>query len=466
MSVLSALLDSKVYTFEQAFGVKDITSSAMKSAIRDWYGLYYDREPTEKEDPCQRLPVTVVNKLTKTAFSEYAAAPAKESPNAAYAKNVLDGLDRRRKQAVQQALIGGECFLKPLFSANGRIDFSVIQRRNYLVLGRNETDALTDIGTQEATECGGFFYTLLERRSIDGNGYLTIESRLYRSDNRDVLGTEIPLATLDQYAALEQVNTLPQPVYSLGLIPVKCPAENTVDGSEDGVSVYAPASGLIHLINVNEAQINGEFERGESRIIVSGDMMEVGEDGKRRVLKDHVFTALDEPPEDIGITIFSPAFREQSFLARKTEYLRNIETLIGLKRGILSDVEQVEKTATEITSSAGDYNLTIIDFQEMWEDAVKEALRVCDLLGKMYEVQGCTGSIDPDKDVSINWGNGVLYDEDKTWAEYMNMVAAGMLKPEIALAWKFHLPWETAEDLEAIRENYMPEIQSMSEGSE
>lgn len=186
------------------------------------------------------------------------------------------------------------------------------------------------------------------------------------------------------------------------------------------------------------------------------------EDGKRRRLKDHVFTAVDEDPGDLGVTIFSPALREASFLARKTEYLRNIETLIGFKRGILSEVEAAERTATEVTSSAGDYNLTIQDFQQMWERTLRETVRVCAALEKMYRLSD--GRADPERDVVIDWGNGILYDEDKTWADYMQMVGAGMIKPEIALAWKFNLPWETPADLEKIRETYMPELETLLGG--
>jgi len=459
MSVFSALFDTKIKNFEQAFNVKDITTDNMKAAIREWYALYYADKSTETEDPCQRLPFTVINKLTKTTFSEYEA----KSENA-FAKTILNGLERRRKQSMQQTLIGGESFLKPLLLSDGRIEFSVIQRRNYLVLGRNETDAITDIGTQESTEIGGLYYTLLERRTIDPAGYLTIESRLYRSDSRDMIGIEVPLGTLDKYAALERANKLPNPLWSLGLIPVKCPAENCVDGSEDGVSVYAPAAGLIHLINVNEKQINGEFERGESRVIVSSDLMEKDTTTGKRRFKDHVFAGLDDDPENIGVTIFSPEFREQSFLARKTEYLRNIETLIGFKRGLLSNVEESDKTATEITNSSGDYNLTIIDFQQMWEVAVKEALRVCGILGKMYQIEGAV-DLNPEKDVTIEWGDGVLFDRTRTWQEYNSMVSSGLLKPEIAIAWYFDLPRpQTPADFEKIRAEYMPEMEELTGG--
>lgn len=460
MSVFSALFDNKTYNFEQAFGVKDITSSNMKSAIHDWYGLYYDTAPTDRENPCQRLPVAIVSKLYKTTFSEYSAQTKND-----FANVVLDALFRVRKKAVQNALIGGECFLKPVFSQSG-LFFSVIERRNVLVLERDDADRITSVGTAEKNAVGKLFYTLLERRTVDYDGYLTIESKLYRSDTESVLGVEVPLATLDKYAMLEPENRLPQPLWSVGLIPVSTPLENCVDGSPDCVSVYAPAAGLIHLINTNEAQINGEFDRGESRIIVSNDLLTAKDEYGRRKITDHVFSGIDDDPDNVGVTIFSPAFREQSFLARKAEYLRNIETLIGLKRGILSEVEAAERTATEITSSAGDYNLTIVDFQDAWETAVREAVRVCGVLGKMYKVPGADDHVDTEKDISVSWGNGILYDEDKVWTQYQSMVAAGLLKPEIAVGWYFDMPTETEKDLAKIREKYMPELQKMVDGGD
>jgi len=242
-------------------------------------------------------------------------------------------------------------------------------------------------------------------------------------------------------------------VGSVGLVDVKTPMVNCVDGSADPVSVYAAAVGLIRNINRNEAQLNGEFERGESRIIVSQDMLAKTKDGQRG-LKDHVFVGLDEDPETAGITIFSPALREASFLARKQEYLRNVENVIGLKRGLLSEVEAAERTATEITSSAGDYNLTVIDFQGMWEKAVRDAMQLCSVLGQLYKVEGAH-EIAEDA-IVINWGNGVLYDEEKTWTDYKDMVAKGLLKPEIAMGWRFNMPTKTEADLQKIRQQLMP----------
>ena len=57
----------------------------------------------------------------------------------------------------------------------------------------------------------------------------------------------------------------------------------------------------------------------------------------------------------------------------------------------------------------------------------------------------------------MDWGNGVLYDEDSTWAAYQEMVEKGLLRPEIALGWRFDLPWETEEQRAYIRKTYMPD---------
>ena len=438
-----------------AFGVEDITTPMMSKAVEEWFREYYNRERTDDSDASQRIPYVIVNKITRATFSEYTA----ESDDT-FAQSVLDAIGSKHKTGVQQSLIGGESLLKPVFTRNGSVKFSVINRSAYLVFGRDEDDILTDIGTSETTNVDGYQYTLLERRTVDADGYLTITSMLYRSMTAGVLGDPVPLSSLDKYAELEPSVTYSVPIGSIGLIPLRTPMENCIDGSADAVSVYAAAMGLIRSININEAQINSEFSRGESRIIVSGDMMETDERGNRE-FRDHVFSGLDDNPANIGVTIFSPELREQSFHARKTEYLRNMETLIGLKRGLLSDVETAERTATEITSSAGDYNLTIEDFQDMWEAAAREAVRVCGILGRLYGIFGAAEI--PDERIIIGWGDGILYNVERANQEMIAQLQMGLLAPERYLGWYYDMPHETPEERQAVRTRFMPTLDDMLE---
>lgn len=441
--------------YAAAFQANDVTTDKMRTAVNMWFQMYYQQLPINDEDPCQQIPYTIVRKLTKTVFSEYEA-----NSEDVFAADLLDALKEKAPQAMQMALIGGESLLKPIISKN-RIQFTVVPRHSVLVFGRDAAGRMTDIGTAEYSISGQWYYTLLERRTVDENGYLTIRNKLYRSRSSESLGQAAPLSSVPQYADLQEKYTFTKPVGSIGLISLRTPMVNCVDGSWDAVSVYAPALGLIRSINRNEYQLSGEFDRAESRILVSADLLKAGPDGKK-TFNEHLFVGLDEDPDTTGVTIFNPSIRESSFLARKQEYLRNVENVIGLKRGLLSEVEAAERTATEITSSAGEYNLTIIDFQKVWEHAVQETMRLCGILGQLYRIPGAKEV--PDGAVVITWGNGVLYDEAKTNSELLSQVQSGLLQPERYVGWYHNLPCNTPEERAAIRKDYMPD--SLEEGAE
>ena len=434
-----------IYSYEEAFGQADKTSTKMKQALEKWRELYYRQDVTAQADPCQRIAYTVVNKIVKTVFGEYRAY-AEDKVAAA----LLKKLDLIAKDAMQLALVEGECYLKPYVGVDG-ISFVTVARSNVLVFARDADGRPVDIGTAERSVYNGKYYTLLERRQVDAEGYLTITNRLYSSADSSRLGTQVALESCGKYENLPDSFRYPLPVGSVGLVRMKTPMLNCVDGSSDGVSVYGAAVGLIENIDKNEAQLNLEFANGQSRVFASADLLRRDSSGSSS-LEDTLFVGLDEDPESVGITVFSPNLREQAYLARKQEYLRNVESVIGLKRGMLSDANVEDRTATEITSSAGDFNLTVIDFQRMWQKALEEMLVLCAVLTKLYGLPAI-GSCN----VSVDWGNGVLYDESQTWQEYLQMVDKGLVKPEIALGWRFGLPADTAEDLAKIRKAWMPE---------
>ena len=419
-----------IYSYEQVFGVADKTTQAMRKAIERWFHMYYDATATDTADACQRIPYTVVNKLVRGVFGEYNTAGDTE-----FVRQVLSGVNEIKDTAMQLALIGGACYVKPCPETAG-FSFTLVPRNQALIFGADHRGRPTDMGLVERRVDGKYYYTLLERRTMDAHGYLTIQNRLFRSTDSRNVGAEIPLQNVPFYEGLAQEYRFQKPVGSVGLAELKVPVLNCVDGSRDGVSIYAAAEGLIRNIDQNEAQMNGEFKRGESRIIASRDLLD-GELG----LNSHLFVGLDDDPEHVGMTIFSPQLREESFLVRKQEYLRNVESLVGLKRGMLSDANMDKRTATEIAASATEYSLTVMSLQSAWQKVVEETISLCKTLAELYGM-----GVHRDGKASFDWGNGTLYDQDKTWAEYMDMVTKGVLKPEVALAWRFGMDEKTAKE--------------------
>ena len=344
-------------------GYGECGSAAMKRAVEQWYQMYFEDRARDGYDPCLRLPYTIVRKLVAAMFAEY-AGPAQ-----------LDGV---AQEAVSHALIGGESYLKPLGDG-----WAVVPRTNVMVTGREESGEPLEVILAERSAYNGKEYLLMERRTRR-NGSLEVENRLFR-ENKQVRMSEHPAYEgLQEWICLSGVD-------SVGLVRVHTPMANCIDGSREGISIYAPAVGLMQRIAENEAQLAGEFKRGQSRLVVSRDMLRGGQ------LMDDTFISLDEDPDRVGITIFSPELREQSYLNRQQAYLRAVENTVGLKRGLLSQVEAVDRTATEITSSEGEYAATLRQLQRMWQDAAKKALWLrAQLEGKEAE------------DAQISWGDGVL----------------------------------------------------------
>lgn len=357
------LLQDSGGVFSEAFGASDGSSPKMKRGILEWLRLYYGT------DQRLQIPYTIVRKLISGVFCEYDAPGLKALP---------------QREAMELALICGESFLKPVPGG-----WKPISRGSILVFSRDMWGEPTDVGLMEKTALGRHKFTLLERRTLAPDGTLTIVNRLFRSQGSG-LGREVSLKSHPAYRELPGRFVYPQAMDSVGLIRLKTPMTNCIDGSAEGVSIYAPAASLIAALEENESQLDSEFRNGQSRLVVSRDLLDAGQ------LKDTVFVALDESPENVGITVFSPQLRQESYLQRQQAYLRVVENIIGLRRGLLSSVEEIDRTATEITCSEGDYMATLVALRQVWEEAVEKASRLQEAL---------TGQ---PLDTHIAWGDGVL----------------------------------------------------------
>ena len=465
MSIAKALFDQSIISTDECFGQPDVTSQEMRTAINAWRDTYLKREGDKTSDPCMRMAYVIVHKLQKGVFAEYSSdiLDKEKTAKGKWMDRNLSQLDLIRDSILQWMLIGGECWVKPIPrpGPDGSTIFAplLVHRTDAVILAREPDGRVTSIVTAEHTARGSQYYTLLERRTVDANGYLTIENKLYASFDRGTLGVRTALSKLDRYAQLPDLYTYPVPVGGVGMTPLRVPLANCVDGSMDAISIYEPAMGLIRNIDQNEKQLNDEFELARHRLIAPAEMLKTGRDG-RRTLDDSVFVALKDIHSDLAPTAFTPQLRDEPYERREQKYLRAIENQIGLKRGMLSNAQEVEKTATEIASTAGDYNLSLIDLQQVWFDAVREYLTLCDTLGKMYRY--CDQSPwDVTAQLAMTWGNGVLYDPDKELETDLRLVAAQLLKPEIAVARHFDQPWEDEEDLKNVREKYMPAMEEL-----
>lgn len=445
MAILSAL--SKLNTaqsFEDAFRAPDITSEKMQRAIKLWFELYFDDSIDCDTDSATRIPYVVVDGLYKACFGEYGLTIEDVTPKDKHMATVVENLEEVQAEAFQQAMIGGEGFIKPILDGD-TFRFGFIPRNCYVVLARDAAGNITSLGTCEVTIKGQHYYTLLERRTV-ADGRLTIENKLFKSASASYIGEHADLEEL--YEGLEE--TVMLPIDGLGLAPIKMPMVNCVDGSKDGVSIYAAAIEEILTLYWHERRTNNEYELTEPHMVVSVDVLKRDENGKVDIPKYAM--SLDEAPENVGVHTYNPTPNQAQLEARANQILRNIENIIGLRRGVLSHVESDDRTATEVQASSARYALVIADLQKTWEAAVHAVLEVCNALGQIYLGWDSTEYSEP----SVSWGNGVLYDEDKEYQRLFALVQGNYLKAEYLLKW-MELHSMDAEQIAEIREQFMPE---------
>ena len=357
--------------FYEAWGVRDCSGAAMVKARELWLRLMYG-------DSILKIPSTIINKLHRAVNAEYRVETG--SDLAHYCANVSNAM-------LLLAMECGEVLTFPDEEIENA--WGILTRDNVGIFSRDSRGEPTDLGFMACQKWEGREHLkLLQRRTRDADGRLHIVNRLFSSRSERDLGREIPVSARFPEVA-------PQFVYDgvpgLGMVRMAMPLPNCVDGSREAVSIFAPAARLIQLAEENEGQLCREFENGRSRLVVSRDLLRDGQ------LQDDLFVGLDEDPQVVGITVFSPELRQESYLQRQQSYLRSIENAVGLRRGLLSQVDTVQRTATEITTSEGEYLATVLMLRRLCEQAAR------DMVALRCNLEGCEVP-----EITISWGDNVI----------------------------------------------------------
>lgn len=359
------------------------------------------------------------------------------------------------RQKLDYGIASGGLLLKPYYHNGLQIDF--VAQNQYLPV-RYTNDACTAVICPEELLLEKRCYTRLEFHQFDEQIHThTIQQRCFRSPTPGTLGLECDLTEVPQWA-----NLLPQKTYYDVSQPLfamfQMPEANNIDPTSPlGVSAYADAVDLIHDADVHWERIIWELESSERAIDASEDLFRFHPGTNQPILpkgRERMYHCLEKT--GTGNTIFntfSPEIRDTSYFNALNQILRRIESAAGLSYGTLSEVSDVEKTAEEIKSSKQRSFVRVSDIQGNLQAALEQLL-----YGFQYYRDYYANRHTKPAEVSCTFGDGVLEDTDKEFQRRLQMVQAGILKPENLLAWYFGCSEEEAK-------NMIPESGSTSDFS-
>lgn len=325
-----------------AVGLKPIISSDMQDKIDVWYKSYIGKAEWVDGDKVisLRTESSAVRELANVALNEMTINITNDKLD-----KIMLKVRERLDVYLQRGLALGAMVIKPL----GEDKFQCIAQNGFIIFAMDADGNPTDIVFPEIKKIDKKTYFRLERHVLNAQG-LTISNKAYVSDSEKNLGREIPLSYVDEWTGY--VAEVRFPVDRMIFGYYRNPNDNTVDGSDMGVSIYDTALEKIKRADIQFGRLDYEFDSARRRIHADATMVKPASaslSGKAYELDD-IYVDVTGDKEDF-FNEFSPALRQDGFIAGLEEYRRSIEFDIGLSYGDLSRPQYVEKTATEINAS-------------------------------------------------------------------------------------------------------------------
>lgn len=327
---------------------KDITlSEDMINAINEWRNMLSGQPPWETEYiKSLRIEKGICREFADAALVELETSVSNERLDKIYQKCIQD-----LNGKMQDAIGMGSMIIKPL----GPEIVEYVSADKFIPIAFGDDGKPIDVCFLSTKRMGlTRYYTRFERHYFV-NGNLTIENKCYRSANRATIGSLCELSEVPEWA-----NINPGPITYIGMTQMdfgyyRNPLGNEIDGSMCGMSIFEEAKEVIKKVDTQAARLDWEFDSGERAIHVDEKALKKNKRGRFGLAKlnARLFRGLDiEDGKDKELLKeYSPEMRDEAYRRGLEEYKREIEFIVGLSYGDLSDVQQVEKTAEEVKVS-------------------------------------------------------------------------------------------------------------------
>lgn len=412
----------------QRYGTGTVLSGDTQIAIELWRDMYEGKAPwisKKKGVVSLRLEQGITREFANTAISEMTVSVSDQALSSTLMK-ALETLNEN----FQRGLATGAMIIKPL----GENNVQYLSQDEFIPVAYDAAQMLTSVIFPEVKKVGDREYLIrLEFHVLDERG-LTITNRAFRSPSPDSLGKEIELSSVPKWADIAEGVTYPgvtRPVYGYYVNPI----DNTFDERRGGVSVFESAKQLIERADKQFGRLDWEFESGERAIHVDETALRPVRDKngirfEMPKLNERLYRGVNLSGGANGEDFFkefSPTLRQADFVAGLEQYKREIEFVVGLAYGDLSNPQAVAKTATEVlVSKERKFNATA---------AIQKKLRVC-LDGLVYALAFWGAKTTVNYNFVCDFEDSILVDDETRRNQDRQDVAIGAMQ-----LWEYRMKW-------------------------
>ena len=436
----------------------------MATAIDRWAHLYANKAPwLEKHEQSIGLPSSIAREISTLVTLEMQATVSDPSSKgaqddksevltrASFIKKVFDGIMPQIQVHTEYACALGGIVFKPYVS-DQTVAIDYVQADDFYPITFNSRGEIRSAIFMERKRTAHEFFTRMERHDLTNEDYI-ITNRAFRSYADNDIGTEIPLAEVEEWADIQPETHIANVDFPL-FAYFKIPQGNIVDKhSQLGVSVFARAdsSGLLKEADKQWQRFMWEYEGGEMAIDASedafkhvrtknGEMIPVLPEGKERLFRMNGISTTDNTSE--LLKTYAPALRDSSYSEGLNNILMRVEDACGLARGTFSDVNDQVRTATELKISRQRSYATVTSIQRSLERSLNTLAKSVDALATLYNLAPAG-----EYSIAYVWDDSIVVDADAEREKDRTDVHDGLMLP-----WEYRVKWygETEEKAKAV----------------
>lgn len=448
-------------SMKNAFGVDIAISSDMAKAIDLFEKIYKNEADWLKKDEVESLELgaSIANEFTRLTTLEM-QSEITGSTRADFLNEQYKKLKNRLNENLEIGNAVGGLVFKP-YVKDGKLYVDLVKGSQFYPTEFNSSgNIVAGIFVSQLTK-GDSIYTRLEYHkfyeiAIENNINYVIKNVAYKSNSKSVLGTQVNLENIKEWATLEPITSIQyieKPLFSY----YKPPTANNIDPeSPMGVSVYARAVNLIKEADKQFGRIVWEYEASEKAVYVDelATKPKQSKDGKKSFaigkLKERLYKTLNTGKEEF-YKDYSPDIRDEALWRGLNKTLQRIEFNVGLAYGTLSEPNTVDKTATEIKSSKQRSYATVSKMQENLQKALENLIYAMDVLTTLYNL-----APPGNYEVSFSWDDSLIVDAEREQTLQMQEVSAGLRSKVKYIQYRYGLTEEQAkQELEQINREKM-----------
>ena len=456
---------------ENIIGARSLVSDQMQRAIEDWYAAAIEGEPLDHNPDTLSLdlPAVICSELSRLTTLEL-EAKVEGSARANWINAQLQQvLSPRRRRILSVAMALGSGIWKP-YQSGDKLGVSFIPATGYYPVAHDIDGNLTEAVFIDTIQDNNNYYhrmewmhvlereedlrdaelQLLEDLRVEKPTHfpcLQVINLAFLSAFKDSLGTPVELGIRPEWDEIAPVAWLPR----LKKLPVGyfvTPIINPIEPTGDlGAAMFEPARRQIIDADEQYTRLDWEYEAGEIAVDTDASYLQPTDAGQQ-MSKAEALRKYGVPPEALttttphhrervfhgldlntGITqqtpfyqVFAPSLRDTNYLSGLNQYLRNVESHAGLSFGILSQVSDVEKTATEIMSSRQKLYATVSDCQAAMEEALRGLIDALNYWADHVPGAPQKGALE----VSFQWDDSIIIDRLTERTQWQQEVTMGL----------------------------------------